>query len=219
MKMLDVPQSGSYQDHTSSRNRFGQYKRSRATPVNPNSTYQSQARSRLSSNAANWRAITSTQRAGWTSLGSMITRNDPLGQTYTLTGFQAYLMVNNNNLNAGNAIVAEAPAIVTPEGILTLVVTLTAAVFSLAYTTTPLAAGARLFVFASPQRSAGRNFEADLRLIHVSLAAAASPANIFSAYVARFGTPVLGNKIFLSCVTYKGGFTSMPLQTSAIVSA
>lgn len=217
MKMLDVPQSGSYQDHTSSRNRFGQYKRSRATPVNPNSTFQSTARSRMSTNAAAWRGLTDLQRAGWGSLGSMITRNDSLGQAYTLTGFQAHNLVNNNNLNAGNAIVAAAPGLTTPDGLLTVTVTLTAIAFSIAFTTTPMAAGCRLFVFASPQRSPGRAFEADLRLIQVSSAAQASPLAILTAYSARFGTPVLGNKIFLSFVTYEAGFLSMPMQMSQVV--
>lgn len=171
----------------------------------------------MSTNAAAWRALTSVQRAGWTSLGGGISRTDSLGQSYTLTGFQAYCSVNNNNLAAGNAVVADAPAIVTPANLLTATITLTNAAFSIAYTTTPLAAGARLFCFVSPQRSAGRNFEDDFRLIAVTAAAAASPADIFTAYSARLGTPVTGNKIFLSLQVYKGGFLSGPLLTSAVV--
>jgi hypothetical protein len=82
-----------------------------------------------------------------------------------------------------------------------------------------LAAGLRLFVYCSPQRNAGRQFEGDLRLVHVSAAAAASPANILSAYTARFGVPVVGNRIFLSLHVYASGFRSGPLLTSAVVSA
>ena len=84
---------------------------------------------------------------------------------------------------------------------------------------TPLGAGQKAFVFASPQRSAGRAFEGDLRLVHVSAAAAASPANIFSAYQARFGVPVVGNKVFLAVLTYDTGFVSGPFNTSALVTA
>lgn len=217
MKFLDVPRSGSYQGITSSRNRFGQYVRTRATPVNPNSTAQSAARNRLSVNAAAWRDLTSTQMAGWTSLGLQMTRTDSLGQTYTPTGFQAYCSINNNNLAAGNAVVSDAPALVTPSGLLTATITLTNAALSIAYTTTPLAAGVRLFSFASPQRNAGRNFEADYRLIAVSAAAAASPADIFTAYSARLGTPVTGNKIFFSLQLYQAGFLSGPLLKAQVV--
>jgi len=219
MKMLDVPQSGSQAGTTSSRNRYGQYQRTRAVPVNPNSTAQGQVRARMSANAAAWRGLTANQRAGWASLGASMIRTDALGQTYDLTGFQAYCSVNNNLAAMGNAGVSDAPALTTPDALLTVTPTATAATFSVAYTVTPLPAGARLFVFASPQRSAGRNFEGDYRLIHVSAAAAASPANIFTAYQTKFGTPVVGNKVFLSCVVALDGFESGPYNTSVIVAS
>jgi hypothetical protein len=218
MKILDVPQSGSLAGITSSRNRFGQYRRTRATPVNPNSTYQGTVRNRLSVNAAAWRDLTANQRAGWESLGSQMTRTDSLGQSYTLNGFQAYCSVNNNNLAAGNSVVSDAPALVTPSGLLTATITLTAAAFSIAYTTTPLGAGIRLFTFASPQRNAGRSYEGDYRLVAVSAAAAASPADVFTAYQTRLGTPIAGNRIFLSLQLYDTGFLSGPLVTSQVVS-
>lgn len=217
MKILDVPRSGSYQGITSSHNRFGQYVRTRATPVNPNTTQQGVVRARMSANSALWRTLTAAQRAGWSDLAASISRNDSLGSTYTFNGFMAFCSVNNNNAAAGNAGVTDAPALVTPATILTAVLTLTAAALSVAYTVTPLPAGARLFAFASPQRSAGRSFEADYRLLAVSAAAAASPANLYAAYVAKFGIPVVGNRIFFSFTTYLSGFQSGPLVTSAVV--
>lgn len=217
MKILDVPQSGSQAGTTSSRNRFGQYKRTRATPVNPNSPAQGSVRARMSANAAGWRALTGAQRAGWADLGLSMARSDSLGQSYKLNGFMAYCSVNNNNVAAGNAIVSDAPALVTPPALLTATITLTAAAFSVAYTATPLGAGARLFSFVSPQRSAGRSFEGDFRLLAVSAAAAASPANLLAAYTAKFGVPIVGNRIFLSLKTYVSGFQSGPLITSAVV--
>lgn len=217
MKILDVPQSGSVAGVTSSRNRFGQYRRTRAIPVNPNSSYQGAVRDRMAVNAASWRALTSTQRAGWTTLGAAMARTDSLGQTYTLTGFSAYCSVNNNNLAAGNAVVSDAPALTTPSGLLTATITLTAAAMSIAYTTTPLAAGVRLFTYCSPCRSAGRNFETDLRLLTVSAAAAASPANVYATYIARFGVPVVGQCVFFSLALYQGGFLSGPLAVKQVV--
>lgn len=217
MKILDVPRSGSYQGITSSRNRFGQYVRTRATPVNPNSSAQAAVRARLSTNAIAWKALTDEQRAGWESLGSQMSRTDSLGQSYTLNGFSAYCSVNNNKLAAGDAVVSAAPAITSPTNIVTATITLTASDFSIAYTATPLGTGVRLMVFASPQRNAGRSFEADYRLILVTSAAAASPQDIESQYIARLGTPVAGNRIFLSFVAYLGGFTSGPFNVSQVV--
>lgn len=219
MKILDVPQSGSVGGVTSSRNRFGQYRRSRATPVNPNSTFQGTVRARLAASSAAWRALTSVQRAGWTSLAGQMQRTDSLGQGYTLTGFQAFVSVNNNLAAAGDAALDDAPALVTPESIATVTLTLSSSAISVAYTPTPLGTGERLFVYASPQRSAGREYEGDLRLIQVSAAAAASPLDVETAYNARFGAQVTGNRIFFAFHRYKGGFLSGPLSMSQVVAA
>jgi hypothetical protein len=147
----------------------------------------------------------------------MIVRTDSLGQSYDLNGFGAYCSVNNNKLDAGDAAVADAPAIVTPADLLTATITLTAAAFSVAYTATPLAAANRLFIRCSPQRSAGRKFEGDYRLIAVTAAAAASPSNILTAYTAKFGVPVVGTRVFLSLQTYQAGFFGSPFGVSQVV--
>ena len=218
MKVLVPPQSGSKEGITASRNRFGQYIRTRAIPVNPASFAQGQVRARMAGNSAAYRLLTSAQRAGWSDLGLMMTRSDSLGQSYALQGNQAYASINNNNLAAGAAVVADAPAIATPVALATVTITLSAAAFSIAYTATPLPALTYLMVFASPQRSAGRNFEGDFRLIKVGAAAGASPLVVTTEYTAKFGIPVTGNKVFLSLVTMTKGFQSGPYITSAVVS-
>lgn len=217
MKVLAAPQSGSYQGLTASRNRFGQYFRSRATPVQPRTVAQLNQRARMTTNAAAWRGLTGAQRAGWADLGLSISRTDSLGQTYTMNGFMAFCSVNNNKLDAGDASLTDAPSIVTPVDLLTAAVTLTAAAFSIAYTATPLAAGVRLFIWVSPQRSAGVSFNGDYRLLTVTAAAAASPANILAAYTAKFGVPVVGNRIFVNLETYQGGFKGSPFTVSQVV--
>jgi hypothetical protein len=217
MKILDVPRSGSYQGLTSSRNRFGQYVRTRATPVNPASTFQDAVRARLAGGASAWRLLTQTQREGWSSLGEFFQRTDSLGQTYFLTGEQAFLSVRNNLLAAGDAVLADAPLYAPPDAILTVTPTFSVAAQTVAFTPTPLSAGERIFVYMSPPRSAGRAFEGDVRLIQVSAAAGTSPVTVTTAYQARFGAPVVGQRIFVVVTRYKGGFVSQPLMTSAIV--
>lgn len=217
MKYLDITKSGSMAGDTYSRNQFGQYVRRRAVPVQPRTPSQINQRTRMTTNSAAYRSLTDAQRAGWKSLGLQMSRSDSLGQAYTLNSFLAYCSVNNNNLDAGNAAVADAPVLVTPTGLLTATITLTSAAMSIAYTPTPLAAGVRLFAFASPQRSAGRAFNGDYRLIQVTAAAAASPLNLLAAYTAKFGTPVTGNRIFYSLELYQSGFKSKPLLVSQLV--
>lgn len=217
MKYLGDPRSGSYQGMTASRNRFGQYMRTRASPVQPRTVAQLNQRARMTTNAAGWRAITASQREGWAGLGLMISRTDALGQSYTLNGFMAYCSVNNNKLDAGDAAVSDAPAIITPLDLATVTVTLTAAAFSIAYTATPLGAAVRGFIWVSPMQSAGRKFNGDYRLLAVTAAAAASPHNALAAYTARFGVPVVGTRIFISIETYAGGFKGSPFNVSQVV--
>jgi hypothetical protein len=222
VKILDLPRSGSYAGVTSSRNRFGQYLRARATPVQPRSAAQLAVRAHQSTNAAAWRALTATQRDGWLSLGLQMIRTDSLGQSYTLTGFMAYCSVNNLMLLTGAAVVASPPALTTPSGLST--VTPTAAqgtpAFSVAFTPTPLGTGQKIIVRAGPQRSAGRAFEADFRVMFIGAAASASPANILTAYQAKFGTPVATNRIFVSASVFDPtGFESLPFIASCIVAA
>jgi hypothetical protein len=171
----------------------------------------------MSANSAAWRALTSAQRAGWSGLGLSMVRTDSLGQTYTLQGNQAYASVNNNRLLTGLAVVADAPALLTPPVITGIVLTLTAIAFSVAYTPTPMPAASYLAVYASPQRSAGRAFEADFRFMKISAVAGASPLAILAEYTARFGVPVLGNRIFISAVALSLGFQSGPFVFSQVV--
>lgn len=217
MKYLNYPGSGSIAGQTFSRNRFGQYTRTRAIPVNPSSSFQMAVRARLQTNAAGWRLLTALQREAWGTLGDLMTRTDSLGQTYSLTGFDAYVSINNNRVAAGDAIVSDPPLLTDPVALVSITPTATIATLSVAYTVTPLGAGVRAFVYCSPPRSAGKIFESDLRLIQVTAAAAASPVNVFTAYAARFGAPVVGQKIFVSVATYQTGFVGTPIVSSVIV--
>lgn len=218
MKYLGDPQSGSRSATTASRNRFGQYYRTRATPVNPKSSFQGTVRARLAASAAIWRTLTAGGREQWDTLGALMKRTDSLGQQYDLSGFQAFVSVNTELAAAGDAAITAAPALETPATILTATITATTSAISVAFTPTPLGTGERLFVFCSPPQSAGRQFCGDYRLVKVSAAALASPQAIKTEYEARFGAVVAGQRIFFALQTYKGGFLSGPLYTSQVVS-
>ena len=174
-------------------------------------------RARLSVNAAAWRTLTDTQRAGWASLGQSMTRTDSLGTTYTFTGFMAFCSVNNNLAAAGDSTISAAPAISTPVQLSTTTITLTAAAVSVTYAATPLGAGARIFAYASHPVSPGKIFNKNFRLVQVSAAAAASPLVLSTAYIARFGAPVVGQRVFFSFRTYAAGFLSGPKDVSQVV--
>lgn len=196
MKILDVPQSGSVAGVTSSRNRFGQYRRTRAVPVNPNTTAQQSARDRLSAFSAGWRALTDLQRAAWESYALEHPVTDSLGQVSTLSGSQVYVGVNAAMFAAGFA----AGVVVPPVGALPdpPVISLddvTAAAFDMTSVPSPLPALTRQVFEFSPPLSAGRSFNADFRIV-LTVAPAGEPEVTSAGLAAKYGTLAVGQKYF-----------------------
>lgn len=86
MKILTAPQSGSQAGTTASRNRFGQYLRTRAVPVQPRTPKQTFNRASLTNGSSAWRTLTDAQRTAWNDYAAQISRSDALGSTYNPTG-------------------------------------------------------------------------------------------------------------------------------------
>ena len=195
MKILDIPRSGSYRDITSSRNRFGQYVRTRAVPVNPQSVAQSAARSRLATFSSLWRSLDETSKAGWAALAGQLPRTDSLGQTYYMTGPELFVGVQATLDVMGSSPSLTAPAFPAfVENPAT-----SAAVSAGAATLTHGAIGTEeeLLVFATPPMSGGRNYFSDYRFIAKVAPKTAGSFDWTSAYLAKFGAPSDGSAIGL----------------------
>jgi len=206
MKILDVPQSGSVAGVTSSRNRYGQYRRTRAIPVNVNSLAQQRARNDLSAWSAAWRGLPQASRDAWDSWASTVTFADALGQAQTLTGQCAFVKVNTvqqlNGLDQFDDTPPESAAfglgLVTDIDI-TDPTTITV-------TTLLIPADIAIAIYASPPMSAGRNFNADYRYIKtLPPATVAGDNDIATALEAKFGTLAAGQKFFVQARTVVDG--------------
>jgi hypothetical protein len=93
-----------------SRNRGGQYLRSRVTPVNPSTTFQQAVRNALRSLVSLWTStLTDEQRNGWETYGSNVTVTDSLGDARTRTGQNWFIGNNTPRLQSGIARVDDAP--------------------------------------------------------------------------------------------------------------
>lgn len=187
MKINDVPQSGSVAGVTSSRNRSGQYRRTRAIPVNPNTESQSAVRSTLASQAAAWRTLTNEQQLGWEAYADAHPRVNPLGVTYKLTGMQAFVGVNGALISAGLAAVSDAPASDTPDAPVITVDTPEADAAAVGFTPTPVPADTSLVVQISPPKSRGVRYNSDFRTIGIFPAATGSPADITGGVSGKYG--------------------------------
>lgn len=206
-----------------SKNRYGAYTRTKVTPVNPQTTAQQNARNILSTNSQNWRGLTETQRQSWIDAAPNFPFTDIFGNSKILSGQALYVKLNNNLNIVGEPAIATAPTPVSiPAFALTLVTADDSANTVIITGTTPVPANFALVVQATPNVTAGKSFVKNLfRNTSIQAAAATSPYDISADYVALFGDPVVGQKIFVRCflVSTISGQAGIPVQAQTIVVA
>lgn len=212
------------------RNKGGAYMRNFVVPTNPSTTYQEEARDRLTQYSNEWRTLTDAERESWNAWAAEHPVLDRLGAAKTLTGAQAYTKVNTNRDLAGdstaNATVPSDPAytnnIVNTSA--PLVATVTGPSVLL-----PLGAGAAenqvLFIYATPAISAGiTNATNQERFIGaVTLTSGMvddEEIELDALWTARFGAMAgqIGRKIAVRAYQYLQGQTGAAYSVSGIVS-
>jgi hypothetical protein len=218
MKILDVPQSGSVGARTSSRNSGGQYVRQRSMPTQPRTPAQVNQRARLTSQSAAWRGLTDAQRAGWNAFAQSFTIVNTLGTAIHLTGAQCFIKVNTVNLINGDATVQLPP--VLPAFVANTVTALTAVAATplISLTGVTPAGTTKYMVFASPQVSAGVSFQGNFRFIQTATTFTTGVLSLQTAYAAKFGTLIVGKKVFVKIVQSMAGMQDNGTLFSAIVS-
>lgn len=207
-----------------SRNRGGAVIRNRIKPINRRSVGQSTRRQVLGSLASAWRGLTQTDRDSWNGAAPNYPIQDTLGQTIFLSGEQLYIRFNANLILIGETAIDTAPA---PFAFAIFTVSLAvedptvAAAFDVTFTPTPLTAGNTLAVFATPSLSPGVDAPnaSRFRFIGQIDPTDTSPADLVTEYVAEFGNPIAGQKVFVELrpIATASGQPGTPLRASAIV--
>lgn len=210
--------------HVASKNRGGAYLRTKVTPVNPQTSFQSVARARITTFSQGWRSLTAAQQSAWNSAVSNFQKTDIFGDLKNPSGLNLYVRLNSNITEAGGTAIVLPPLPGTVTAPLT--VTLTGAAgtpaLSVAWTGGAIPADTAWVARLTPQVSAGRSFVKSLyRNLLVLPAADTTPTDILTEYNARFGTLVAGQRIFLEVVAVNllTGVKSTPLSTFAVVAA
>lgn len=207
-----------------SRNRGGAVIRNRIKPINRRSTGQSTRRQTLGSLASAWRGLTQTQRDSWNSASQNFPLQDTLGQTIFLSGEQLYVRFNANLILIGETAIDTAPS---PFAFAVLTASLSAeddtvaAAFDITFSPSPMTAGNTIAVFATRNLSPGieaPNASA-FRFIGQIDPADTTPKDLVTEYVAEFGNPIAGQKIFIELrpISTAGGQGGTPLRAQDIV--
>jgi hypothetical protein len=217
MKILDIPQSGSVAAVTSSRNRSGQYRRSRAMPTQPRTAPQVQARARLSQMSAAWRGLTDVQRASWKGFADSFSTVNSIGSTIQLTGAQCFVKLNCVLLLLGSAVISTPPALPAFGAVTASGLTASAAVPSLALAGVTPTVPVTHMIYASPQLSAGVSYCGTYRYLGQITTYTSGSYDLLALYTAKFGSLVTGNKIFVKVVQVENGFQDNGTLFTAIV--
>jgi len=203
-----------------SKNRGGAYARTKVTPSNPQTSFQSTVRQRLAGLAAQFRALTASQILSWNVAVNDFPVSNIFGNTIHLTGLQLYVRLNANLEGIGAAQISDPPlpvgfSFLDPEintlSNVALTLDLTAATVDEYY-----------LIEATPSVSPGKFFVKNLyRVIgNVQGTGAAIVANNqFANYSAKFGAPVTGQRVSLrvSLVNSVTGQKSVPVNFNGIV--
>lgn len=191
MKILAPPSSGSINGVTHSRNRFGQYTRKRATPVNPQTPKQAARRDAFSGNSSGWRGLTVPQRILWNSYAAQLPVTDSLGQVNFLTGAQQFVGVNSLRALFDQPPLTSPPPLPAFTGA-TPTAAIAGTVVSVSFGQS-LGAGQLFEIFGTPKVSGGRQFSSvknQLRLVEPLTAVvtvAGVPVVVTAAYNEVFG--------------------------------
>lgn len=233
--------SGSQGGLTASHNRGGAYLRTRVIPTDPLTTRQATVRGIFGGLVSRWTNIlTPLQRAGWDTYGNLITRTDTLGNSYTLTGQQAFLRCNTARIQAALAfpttswgVIDDAPAIAdlgTPaSGIISA--TMAATLFTIAV---DIAGGAAddggVFISVGQPVNVSRNFykgpwrlasvqdDSDLTAGDLTTSVQMTPAAVTSVWPGPYGPIAVGSRVPLKInVAYSDGRYSSDFISFATV--
>lgn len=105
---------GSIGGQVFSRNRFGNYIRSRITPVNPQSSRQNKIRNVIQSLAQYWsNTLTQAERDEWEVYAAAIVRVNKLGAQIKLTGFNHFIRSNSIRSQLDESIIESGPVVLT----------------------------------------------------------------------------------------------------------
>lgn len=216
--------SGSVGGITFGHNRGGAYIRNRSLTVKHTTSYAMNAKQRFEAASSAWANLTDAQRLAWDSYAANYPITDAFGEKRILTGHQSFVGINSRRNIGGDAQLDLPPAADSPNGLTSLSLTgdIGAGAFTLVYTPDPIAATEKLWMYGCILPHAGINYVKNrLKFIGLSSAAEQSPYDWQADFVARCGTPVVGQIVVAWIHVYDtaSGLISLPRSASVVVTS
>lgn len=217
---LVVDGRGKLGGHVAAQNRGGSYLRTKVTPSNPQSTFQTGVRNLFGSISAGWSDLTAEQRNAWNNAVDSWKKTNIFGDLKIPSGKALYQRLNQQAQVVGYSALTTPPVKedLPPSNV--TAVTIDTTEEEITATGIYNGSAATVQVFSSGVVSAGTNFVKNLmRMVSHSNGATYSSEITYTDYVARFGTPSPGEKIFIGFKVVLPTGQASPMQVvEAVVS-
>lgn len=210
---LVVDGRGKLGGHVAAQNGGGSYLRTKVTPSNPQSTYQTGVRNLFGSISASWSGLSEDERKAWNAAVDSWKTTNIFGDLKKPSGKALFQRLNQQAQVVGyNAMDTPPEKVDLPDSNVTAI---TMGIGATSITATGLYSGtdATVQVFASGPVSAGTSFVKNkMRVIGNSGGAAYVPGDAYTDYVAKFGAPVAGEKVFIGFRIVAATGQASPMQ-------
>lgn len=179
-------------------------------------------RSMFGTNSSSFRSLTADQIKAWNEASGFATV-DRFGNEVNLTGKTLFVSLNQNLKLVGAAPITSPP---TPVGVIGLTMLdaqpdATNGDFIVDFLATPVPAGSAMLISATApvSKTITRPGRSAFRVVVVKPAATPTNFDLWNDYIARFGTPAVGTRIFVRAIIVSTvtGQASASIVTDAIV--
>jgi hypothetical protein len=219
MKVISIPSSGKISNLVSYKSRFGQCHRAYCIPANTQSPARQKMRGAFGGFAPAWgRVLTQAQREAWDVAGAKVQSKKRLGSG-PLTGQQLFQGLNSARACIGRRgllVLPPEPVVFGPNPVGQLIIANGANGARLLLSVTgPVTED--IMVFGQAPCSAGRMKRRNVAYLGLPPAPQDGLIDITDLYVARYGEPRPGEKVFIVTVQQQDGWEGDEKETSEIV--
>jgi len=171
----------------------------RVIPTLVQNDYTAEWRGRLAAVSQAWAAVSAANKEAWRTYAQTNPVVDRLGSQLTLQPSAVFIQLNTRILKCAGTQIDVPPVSLPPTGISgqSIAVDIGPGDTEIAWTSGALGATEHLAVWAAVSDNPGRAYYKNfLKLVHVSAAAATTPEDIETDLTARFGTPIVGARVY-----------------------
>ena len=217
-KIINIPISGKVGLNVDMPGRYGQVRRNWVIPSNPQTAAQLAVRQRLQTAISGFLALTQEQQNAWNIAAANQSTRSRLGTSGPMTGLQLYVKLNTTLAMLG------AEALETPPGLTVLgaaapqalVITNQSDVIAIKLTC-PTSPGENTILRACAPVTSAVRATPPLKLIGTCPAPVTGSSTITTLYTAMFGTPLVGQQLFVGAQVMVNGYLGIMSVFSAVV--